>query len=71
MAAFWTGAVTVVFEGCFMLVKVCGVVSCICLILIIGVCGTGLLDEVTAMVCVATGPFGTVTNLTDLCGVLN
>ena len=39
--------------------------------LIIGVCGTGLLGEVTAMVCIATGPFGTVTNLTGLGGVLN
>ena len=71
MAAFWTGAVTVVFEGCLMLVRVCAVLSCICLMLIIGVCGTGLLGEVTATVCVATGPFGTVTNLTGLDGVFH
>ena len=57
MAAFRTGAVTVVFEGCF--------------IFIIGVCGTGLLGEVTATVCVTTGPFGTVTNHTGLGGVFN
>ena len=54
-----------------MLVRVCGVLSCICLMLTIGVCGTGLLGEFTVMVCVVTGPFGTVTNLTDRDGVLN
>ena len=71
MDAFWPGAVAVVFEGCFMLVRVCGVLSCICLMLIIGVCGTGLLGEVTATVYVATGPFGTVTSLTGLDVVLS
>ena len=36
-----------------------------------GFVGTGLLGEVTAMVHIATGPFGTVTSLTGLGGVLN
>ena len=39
--------------------------------LTIGVCGTGLLDVFAVVICVATGFFGTVTNLTDLGGVLN
>ena len=39
--------------------------------LIIGVCGAGILGEVTATVCIVTGPFGTVPNLTGLGGVLN
>ena len=47
------------------------VLSCICLILIIGVCGTGLLGEVTTTVCIVTGVLGTVTNLTGLGGAFN
>ena len=39
--------------------------------LIIGVCGTRLLGEVTITVCVEMGALGTVTNLTSLGGVLN
>ena len=39
--------------------------------LIIGVCGFGLLGEVTTTVCVETGALGTVTNLTSLGGVFN
>ena len=39
--------------------------------LIIGVCGTGLLGEVTATICVGMGALGTVTNLTSLGGVFN
>ena len=45
--------------------------SCIHFILIIGICGTGLLGEVTATVCVEMGALGTVTNLTGLGGVFN
>ena len=45
--------------------------SCIQLILIIGVCGMGEFNVVTAVVCAGTTALGVVTNLTGLGGVLN